>query len=82
MQRENIDFEKNFVFVVKFMSYKVIFVMIIIFNLKLNQINIKIVFLYDDVEKIIYVYQFQKYKNDIDKVYYFKKTFYGLKQSF
>ena len=36
MQREDIDFEKNFVFVVKFINYKIIFVITIIFDLKLN----------------------------------------------
>ena len=55
MQYENIDFKKKFVFVVKFINYKIIFVMIIVFDLKLNQINIKIVFLYDNVEEIMYV---------------------------
>ena len=55
MQREDIDFEKNFVFIIKFMSYKIIFVIIIIFDLKLNQMNIKIAFLYNNVKKIIYI---------------------------
>ena len=36
MQRENIDFKKKFVFIIKFMNYKIIFVIIIVFNLKLN----------------------------------------------
>ena len=55
MQRENINFKKTFVFVVKFMSYKIIFIIIIVFDLKLNQINIKIAFLYNNVKEIIYV---------------------------
>ena len=36
MQRENIDFEETFVFIIKFMSYKIIFIIIIVFDLKLN----------------------------------------------
>ena len=56
MQREDIDFEKIFVFIIKFISYKIIFIIITAFDLKLNQINVKIAFLYDNVEKIIYVH--------------------------
>ena len=41
--------------------------------------NVKIIFLYDNVEKIVYVRQFKKYENDIDKIYHFKKTLYELK---
>ena len=36
MQREDIDFEKIFVFVIKFINYKIIFIIIIVFDLKLN----------------------------------------------
>ena len=43
--------------------------------------NIKIVFLYDDIEKIIYIMQFIKFeiKNKESKVYKFIKTLYNLK---
>ena len=46
--------------------------------------NIKIIFLYDDIEKIIYMMQFTgfKIKNKENKVYKFIKTLYDLKQSF
>ena len=36
MQRKDIDFEKTIIFVVKFINYKTIFIIIIVFNLKLN----------------------------------------------
>ena len=36
MQRENIDFEKTFAFIIKFINYKIIFIIIIVFDLKLN----------------------------------------------
>ena len=46
--------------------------------------NIKIIFLYDDIEKIIYMMQFMKFKikNKKNKIYKFVKTLYDLKQSF
>ena len=40
---------------IKFMFYKMIFILIVIEDLELKQINVKIVFLYNNVEKKIYV---------------------------
>ena len=42
--------------------------------------NIKTIFLYDDVEEIIYVTQLINFKRDNkNKICKFKKTLYGLK---
>ena len=47
----------------------------------MKQINVKIVFLYDNVQETIYVRQLDNFsKNDI-KVYKLNKTLYELKQS-
>ena len=43
--------------------------------------NVKIVFLYNNIEKIIYVMSFMKFKikNKKNKIYKFIKTLYDLK---
>ena len=63
------------------MSYKTIFALITTLNWNVKQINVKIVFLYDNVQETIYVRQLDDFnKNDI-KVYKLNKTLYELKQS-
>ena len=63
------------------MSYKTIFVLTAVLNWDVKQINVKIVFLYDNVQETIYVRQLDNFnKNDI-KVYKLNKILYKLKQS-
>ena len=80
-QRENLNFDEIFVSIIKFMSYKIIFVFVIVLNWKLKQMNVKIVFFYDDINFDVYLYFFEKYdvKNKICK---FRKIFYDFKQFF
>ena len=64
---------------IKFISYKTIFALTATLNWDVKQINVKIVFLYDNVQETIYVRQFDDFnKNDI-KVYKLNKTLYKLK---
>ena len=56
-QREGIDFNETFVLVVKSMSYKAIFALAAALDWELEQINVKIAFLYEDVKETIYVTQ-------------------------
>ena len=66
---------------IKFISYKTIFVLVAALNWDVKQINIKIVFLYGNVQETIYVRQLDDFsKNDI-KVCKLNKTLYELKQS-
>ena len=66
---------------IKLINYKTIFVLIATLNWNVKQINVKIVFLYDNVQETIYVRQLDDFsKNDI-KVYKLNKTLYELKQS-
>ena len=46
--------------------------------------NVKIVFLYNNVKEKIYIKQFIEYvsKKHFNKIYKFNKTFYDLKQFF
>ena len=66
---------------IKFMSYKAIFALTATLNWDVKQMNVKIVFLYNNVQETIYIRQLDDFsKNDI-KVYKLNKTLYGLKQS-
>lgn len=54
-QREGIDFNETFASVVKPMSYKAIFALTAALNWKLEQMDVKTAFLYNDVEETVYV---------------------------
>ena len=64
------------------MNYKIIFVIVVVNDWKLKQINVKIVFFYDTIEKKIYVKISHEYKNfkKLKIMYRFKKILYDLKQ--
>ena len=55
-QREELDYNEIFALVVKFMNYKALFALAATLNWDLKQINMKIVFLYDAVKELIYMY--------------------------
>ena len=40
------NYDKTFVVVIKFMNYKLLFALTVIFNLKIEQMNVKTAFLY------------------------------------
>ena len=54
-QKEGIDYIKTFVFIVKPISYKIIFAIIATKNWKVYQMDIKTAFLYKLIEREIYV---------------------------
>jgi len=64
------------------MTYKVIFIIIIFYNYKLKQINIKTAFLHSNLKEEVYVIQLTKYEKEKDKICKLKKALYELKQSF
>lgn len=53
---------------IKLMSHKIIFAIIVTLNLKIKQMNVKIIFLYDYIKEKIYVEQFLNYNNNINHV--------------
>ena len=63
------------------MSYKAIFALIAALNWDVKQMNVKIVFLYDNVQETIYVRQLDDFNKDDIKVYKLNKALYELKQS-
>ena len=81
-QIENFDYHEIFVVVIKSINYKIIFVIVVVNDWKLKQINVKIVFFYDTIEKKIYVKIFHEYENlkKLKIMCRFKKILYDLKQ--
>ena len=55
--------------------------MIATFNYEIKQINVKIVFLYENIKENIYIKQLTSF-NINNLIYKLKKIFYNLKQSF
>ena len=82
-QREGIDFNETFASVVKPMSYKAIFALAAALDWELEQMDVKIAFLYGNVEKTVYVTQPTGFEvpGSEGKVYKLVKALYGLKQS-
>lgn len=56
-QRKGVDFNKVFSLIMKDSSIQVLLIMIALFDLKLEQLDVKIIFLYDELEKSIYIHQ-------------------------
>ena len=67
--------------VVKLMSYKALFTIIVAYNLEIKQINVKIVFFYSDININIFIYQLIGFDNSSRYIYKLNKALYSLKQS-
>ena len=63
MQQKKIDYNDIFVFVVKFMSFKTLFAIVIKLNFDCDQIDIKTIFLNFVLQKKMYVTSFENYEN-------------------
>lgn len=63
------------------MSYKIIFAIAAVLDLKIEQMNVKTAFLYDYVKEEIYVEQSSSHSDDINRVCKLNKALYDLKQS-
>ena len=80
-QQKDLNYNEIFAAMIKSISYKTFFVIVAVNDWDLKQINIKIVFLYENIEEEIYVELSHDYF-DRDRVYRLWKTLYDLKQSF
>ena len=78
-QQKGRDYHNTFASVIKFMSYKTIFALTAALNWDVKQMNVKIVFLYDNVQETIYVRQLDDFSKDGIKVYKLNKILYELK---
>ncbi len=83
MQQFNIDFDQTYVEVVKLIAFPVFFAIAAYFNLGIDQMDIKIAFLYDLINQLIYMKQPKDTDSEATKNMICKllKAFYGLKQS-
>ncbi|RVW53628.1 Retrovirus-related Pol polyprotein from transposon TNT 1-94 [Vitis vinifera] len=82
-QKEGIDYNEVFSLVVKHKSIQVLLVMVSVFNLEFDQLDVKTAFLHGNLEEEIYMKQPEGFV-DSDKsnhVCFLKKSLYGLKQS-
>ena len=78
------DFSEAFSLVVKHSSIMVLLTMVTLFDLELEKLDVKIVFLHGKLEKqIIYMHQPEGFiiLGKEDHVCLLKKSLYGLKQS-
>ena len=76
-----VNYDQTFVSVVKSMSFKVLFFIMIYYDLDCEQMNVIIVFLNALLKERIYVKQLKRYKNDKhDIMCLLLRALYGLKQ--
>lgn len=82
LQQYDIDFNQIFAIVVKLMIFRVLFIIVVFYDLDINQIDIKTAFLYGLINQLIYVKLSKKMKTEVNKniVYKFLKMLYSLKQ--
>jgi hypothetical protein len=79
-QIERLNYTKTFVSVIKSMSYKTIYVIIVVNDWKIEQMNVKIVFLYDKIHDNVFVVQLTNFEQRINQVCKLNKALYDLKQ--
>ncbi len=80
-QIEKLNYTKTFVFMMKSMSYKTMYVIIVVNDWKIEQINVKMIFLYDKIHEKIYVAQFTDFEQSVNQICKLNKALYDLKQS-
>lgn len=80
-QKEDIDFVKIFVAVIKPMSYKCFFDINVKYKYKIRQRDVVTAFLYGFLDEIIYGKQLHLFKLDSELVCHLCKALYGLKQA-
>jgi len=82
-QKEGIDYNEIFSPVIKHTSIRMLLAMVTQFDLELEQMSVKTVFLHNELEEGIYMKHPEGYiqEGKENKVYLLKKSLYGLKQS-
>jgi hypothetical protein len=79
-QIERLNYTKTFVSMIKSMSYKTMYVIIVVNDWKIEQMNVKIAFLYDKIHENVFVVQLTKFEQKINSICKLNKTLYELKQ--
>jgi hypothetical protein len=79
-QIEKLNYTKTFVSMIKSMSYKTMYVIIVVNDWKIEQMNVKTAFLHDKIHENVFVVQFTWFEQKINKICKLNKTLYDLKQ--
>jgi hypothetical protein len=82
-QREYIKFNEVFSLVIRHTSIRVMFAIVPLFDLELEQLDVKPAFLHRDLDKEIYMIQPKSFSTPSQDhlVYHLQKSLYGLKQA-
>jgi hypothetical protein len=80
-QIERLNYTKTFVSMIKSMNYKIMYVIIVVNDWKIEQMNVKTIFLYDKILEDVYVVQFTNFEQIINQICKLNKVLYDLKQS-
>jgi hypothetical protein len=80
-QIERLNYTKTFVSMIKSMNYKTMYVIIVVNDWKIEQMNVKIAFLYDKIHENVFVVQLTKFEQRINQICKLNKALYELKQS-
>jgi hypothetical protein len=79
-QIERFDYTKTFVSMIKSMNYKTMYVIIVVNDWNIEQMNVKMIFLYKKILEDVYVVQFTSFKQSDNQVCKLNKALYDLKQ--
>jgi hypothetical protein len=80
-QIEKLNYTKTFVSMIKSMNYKTMYVIIVVKDWKIEQMNVKTIFLYDKILENVYVVQLTNFEKNVNQVCKLNKALYDLKQS-
>jgi hypothetical protein len=80
-QIERLNYTKTFVSMIKSMNYKKMYVIIVVSDWKMKQMNVKTIFLYDKIFENVYVVQLTSFEKSVNQVCKLNKVLYDLKQS-
>ncbi len=80
-QVERLDYTKTFVSMIKSMSYKTMYVIVVVNDWEIEQMNVKTTFLYDKILEDVYVVQFTSFEQSVNQICKLNKALYDLKQS-
>jgi hypothetical protein len=80
-QIERLNYTKTFVSMIKSMNYKIMYVIIVVNDWKIEQMNVKTIFLYDKIFEDVYVVQLTNFEKNVNQVCKLNKALYDLKQS-
>jgi hypothetical protein len=78
-QIENLNYTKTFVLMIKSMSYKIMYVIVVVHDWEIKQMNVKIIFFYEKIEKDVYIVQSIDFEQNVNQICKLNKTLYDLK---